>query len=199
MKIISISNAKGGTSKSTLCLNLGPLIKNLVIIDLDNQQSCYQINQVREKKHKVLIPTNEKELFTILDKYEDNSNILIDCGSYDTDFKRVAIVNSDILIIPLKDNSFEMLAFKKYVKVIEKLYKLKIVVVISNVHCLSTDFNRLKKFISKYNFITLAKTIIRHRIDFAVLLDAGTTAIEKDRKSKAAKEIKKLYKEIKKI
>ena len=160
MKIISISNAKGGTSKSTLCLNLGPFIKNLVIIDLDNQQSCYQINKVREKKHKVLIPTNEKELFTILDKYEDNSNILIDCGSYDTDFKRVAIVNSDILIIPLKDNSFEMLAFKKYIKVIEKLYKknskLKIVVVISNVHCLSTDFNRLKILVTLHKIYNVA-------------------------------------------
>ena len=201
MKTISISHSKGGSSKSTLCLNFAPLIKNLVLIDLDNQQSSYEINQARNKKHKVVIPTNEKELFTILDKYEENSNLLIDCGGYDSDLNRLAILNSDILIVPVKDNSFEILAFKKYIKVIEKLVKknpeLKVLVVISNVHHSSNDFERLEKLISKYDFITLAKNIIRQRADFANLLDAGTTAVEKDKKSKAAKEITKLYKEIK--
>ena len=200
--IISISHSKGGCGKSLLTLNLAPLIDNLVLIDLDTQNSITEINQAREKKHKIKSVTKEKDFFDLLDQNEDK-NIIIDCGGIDSDINRLAVVNSDILIVPVKDNSFEILAFKRYVKVIEKLIQknpdLKVLALINNVHHSSNDFKRLEKLIAKYDFVKLAKSIIRQRADYSNLLEEGITVVEKYKDKKASKEIKELYKEIKKV
>jgi len=198
--IISIAHSKGGCGKSLLTLNLAPLFKNLVLIDLDTQNSISQINQFREKKFKISQAKKQEELFNILDENEDK-NIIIDCGGIDSDINRLAVVNSDILIVPVKDNSFEILAFKRYIKVIEKLVAknpdLKVLALLNNVHAQSKDFERLKKLVDEFDFITLAKSIIRTRADYANYLEAGTTVFEKDKTKKSSKEIEKLYEEIK--
>lgn len=200
--IVSIAHSKGGCGKSLLTLNLAPLVKDLVLIDLDTQNSITEINQARDKKHKVKSATTEKEFFNLLDKHEDK-NIIIDCGGIDSDINRLAVVNSDVLIVPVKDNSFEILAFKRYIKVINKLIEknpsLKVLALINNVHHSSNDFDRLKDLISKHSHIKLAKSIIRQRADYANYLEAGTTVVEKSKDKKAAKEIKSLYKEIKEV
>jgi len=200
--IVSIAHSKGGCGKSLLTLNLAPLVKDLVLIDLDTQNSITEINQARDKKHKIKSATTEKEFFNLLDKYEDK-NIIIDCGGIDSDINRLAVVNSDILIVPVKDNSFEILAFKRYIKVINQLIEknpsLKVLALINNVHPSSKDFDRLKDLISKNSHIKLANTIIRQRADYANYLEAGTTVVEKSKDKKATKEIKSLYKEIKEV
>ncbi len=198
--IISIAHSKGGCGKSLLTLNLAPLFKDLVLIDLDTQNSISQINQFRERKFKIFQAKKQEDLFNILDDNEDK-NIIIDCGGIDSDINRLAVVNSDIIIVPVKDNSFEILAFQRYIKVIEKLIEknpdLKVLALLNNVHAQSKDFERLKKLVNKYEFIQLAKSIIRTRADYANCLELGTTVFEKDKTKKASKEIQKLYKEIK--
>lgn len=200
--VVSIAHSKGGCGKSLLTLNLAPLVKDLVLIDLDTQNSITEINQARDKKHKVKSATTEKEFFNLLDKYEDK-NIIIDCGGIDSGINRLAVVNSDILIVPVKDNSFEILAFKRYIKVINQLIEknpdLKVLALINNVHPSSKDFDRLKDLVSKYDYIKLAKTIIRQRADYPNYLEEGTTVVEKSKEKKATKEIKLLYKEIKEV
>jgi len=198
--IISIAHSKGGCGKSLLTLNLAPLFKSLVLIDLDTQNSISQINQFRERKFKIFQAKKQEELFDLLDENEDK-NIIIDCGGIDSDINRLAVANSDILIVPVKDNSFEILAFKRYIKVIEKLveknHDLKVLALLNNVHAQSKDFERLKILVENYSFIKLAKTIIRTRADYANFLEGGTTVFEKDKTKKASKEMKQLYKEIK--
>ena len=200
--IISIAHSKGGCGKSLLTLNLAPLFRNLILIDLDTQNSISQINQFREKKFKISQAKKQEDLFNILDENEDK-NIIIDCGGIDSDINRLAVVNSDILIVPVKDNSFEILAFKRYIKVLEKLIKknpdLKVLALLNNVHAQSKDFERLKRLVDKYSFIKLVKTIIRTRADYANYLEAGTTVFEKNKTKKASIEIKNLYKEIKNL
>ena len=200
--IVSVAHSKGGCGKSLLSLNLAPLVNNLILIDLDTQNSISQINQFRDKKFQIYQAKKQDELFSVLDNNEDK-DIIIDCGGIDSDINRLAVVNSDIVIVPVKDNSFEILAFKRYIKVIEKLIEknpnLKVLAVLNNVHAQSKDFERLKNLVAKYDFIKLAKSIIRTRADFANYLEAGTTVYEKDKTKKASNEIKKLYEEIKEV
>jgi len=198
--ILSIAHSKGGCGKSSIALNIAPLIKNLIMIDLDTQNSITQINKIRKKQHKIKTATNQKEFFNLLDKYEEK-NILIDCGGIDSDMNRLAVANSDIVLIPVKDNSFEILALNRFLSVIDKIKEknkqLKVLIVINNVHYKIKDFSRLNQIVKNNKNVSLLKTIIRSRADFANYLEIGTTVIEKVPDSKAAKEIKKLYKEIK--
>ena len=200
--IISIAHSKGGCGKSLLTLNLAPLFEDLILIDLDTQNSISEINLAREKskQHFIKKAKSEDELYKIFDSYEDK-NIIIDCGGIDSDINRLAIANSDILIVPLKDNSFEILAFVRFLKVIDKILSnkdvsLQVYALINNVHFASNDFNRLKELINSNEDVKLFNTIIRNRADLTNCLEAGTTIYEKDKLSKATKEIESLYQEI---
>lgn len=200
MSVISIAHSKGGVGKSLLTLNLAPLYKKLLIIDLDTQNSVSEINAVRDHKHLVHTAKNQEQLFKLLDQYEDTHDILIDCGGIDSDMNRLAMSNSHIVVTPVKDNSFEILAFRRFLEIIEKLKSVsefKTVALINNVHPNTKDFDRLKSIVSKNGNVELLNTIIRSRADLSNQLDYGTTAVEDLPDSKAALEVKELYKELK--
>jgi len=200
--IVSIAHSKGGCGKSLLTLNLAPLVSNLVLVDLDAQNSISEINQARAKEKQYLIKkaNSQKELYDIFDTYKEY-NIMIDCGGIDSDINRLAIANSDVLVVPVKDNSFEILAFVRFLKVLDKIVshkdvKLKICILINNVHFGTKDFERLQGLVKENEHIELLKTIVRTRADFPNCLEEGTTIFEKDPLAKASLEIDSLYQEI---
>ena len=203
-KTIAISHQKGGVGKSLLSLHLCGAIPGAIIIDLDTQSSCAYISNARETPFNVIsINTNdqdaEKQLFKILDQYEGKETIIIDCGGFDSSMNRTAIANSDIVLTPVKDNSFEILAFKRFMEILNEVQvksDVKGFALINNVNAQTKDFDRLRDLISKSN-ITLLDTIIRQRADFNNTLEAGTTVTEVTMFSKASKEILDLIQELK--
>lgn len=203
MKTIAIAHSKGGVGKSLLTLNIaGAYTKNedpIIIIDLDAQHSSTMISNARAIPFKVFQTQDEAGLFAILDEYEDTHTILIDCIGADTDLNRLALINSDIVISPVKDNSFEVLAFKKFIALLDDLRDkkdIKAFGVINNVHPRASDFDRLRDLVSDSK-VTLLDSIIRQRADYNNTLEAGTTVAEASNFSKAAKEIQTLVTEIK--
>ena len=73
--IISIAHSKGGCGKSLLTLNLAPLINNLVLIDLDTQNSITEINKARKVMHSINHALSENEFF--LPKYSPLSILIV--------------------------------------------------------------------------------------------------------------------------
>ena len=202
MQTIAIAHSKGGVGKSLLTLNLAPLFENVLIIDLDTQNSSTNINAARKERHMVKTATNKDQFFSLLDQYENTHDILIDCGGVDSDMNRLAISNSDIVITPLKDNSFEILAFIRFLEVIKNIQRVsevKAYALINNAHSQTKDFSRLEYMTRENDSITLLKTIIRSRADLSNLLEYGTTAVESKPTSKAAQEITNLYQEIRSL
>ncbi len=202
LKTISIAHQKGGVGKSLLSLQLCGAIDGCVIFDLDNQNSCSFLSAARDKPFEVINIETEKELNNALDKYEGTKTIIIDCGGFDSTLNRTAIANSDIVLAPVKDNSFEMLALKRFVEIMHNIHvksDVKAYALINNVNALAKDFERLESFVSKNNDIGLLKTVIRQRADFPSSLDAGTTVTEVSKFSKASIEIYRLIDELKSI
>lgn len=199
--IITVSHSKGGVSKSTIIMHLlGLLQDQAVVIDTDLQQSAFKLNSFRKKPLNIFTATNESELFELLDTYE-NKTILIDTAGIDSTLNRLCIANSDICLVPVKDNSLEILEIVSYEKVLTEIKlqsPVKCFALLSNIHHSTKNFGRLEGFVSDSKTLGMFDTILRTRSDFPNTLDAGTTVTEANKNSKASKEIIQLWKELQK-
>lgn len=210
--IIVVSHQKGGVGKSTIAWNLATNLQEeykVELVDLDIQRTLTYANEIR-KQHKKLTPLSIKHFDTPEDlkKYIQGDNkerlSIIDVGGFDSSMNRLALVLADIIITPVSDKSFELLGIKTFEKIISQLdelvdHDIKIKVLLNNLNPKKSKLENLKEFILKSPHFELLDTILRNRADYDKSAGEGKNVIEYDAKSKAAKEIKELTKEIKNI
>jgi len=204
--IVTFASIKGGTTKSSSILNLLPLFKKPIIIDTDPQETIVSYNQLREKSYEIYNTTDYKDFFNIIEKNPDR-NIFVDTAGNDSDLNRIIIANSDIVIIPLKDNAAEIFSLYKFLEIIKELkvnnldIETKFFLLLSNIHPMTKDFSRVKEIVKDNSDIQIFNTVIRSRADYTYYLEYGTSIFEKKKDKKdnlAIKELKSLKKEIRK-
>lgn len=210
--IIVVSHQKGGVGKSTIAWNLATNLQkrhHIELVDLDIQKTLTYANELR-KQHEDLTPLNIKHFDAPEDlkKYIQGDNeeriSIIDVGGFDSSMNRLALVLADIIITPVSDKSFELLGIKTFEKIISQLnelveHEVKVKVLLNNLNPKKSKLDTLKEFIVKSPHFELLDTILRSRSDYDKSAGEGKNVIEYDSKSKAAKEIEDLTKEIKKI
>jgi len=210
--IIVVSHQKGGVGKSTIAWNLATSLQekyNVELVDLDIQRTLTYANEIR-KQHKKLTPLSIKHFETPEDlkKYIQGDNdermSIVDVGGFDSSMNRLALVLADIIITPVSDKSFELLGIKTFEKIISQLNELvdhdiKVKVLLNNLNPQKSKLDGLKNFITKSPYFELLDTVLRNRTDYDKSAGEGKNVIEYKSESKAAKEIKNLTKEIKKI
>jgi chromosome partitioning protein len=210
--IIVVSHQKGGVGKSTIAWNLATYLQKkyqVELVDLDIQRTLTYANEIR-KQHKDLTPLIIKHFETPEDlkKYIQGDSeerlSIIDVGGFDSSMNRLALVMADMIITPVSDKSFELLGIKTFEKIISQLDELvehdvKVKVLLNNLNPQKSKLEGLKNFITKSSYFELLDTILRNRTDYDRSAGEGKNVIEYKADSKAAKEIKKLTKEVKKI
>ena len=206
---IAISNQKGGVGKSTIAWNLAISLQknhNVEIVDLDNQKTLTYANEIRKagkktKPLKIISMETSSELKTYFDNDNDERISIIDIGGFDSSMNRMAIIAADVIITPVSDKGFDILGIKSYEEVLLQLSKLiketiVVQVLLNNINPKKSKLQGLREFLNKSDHFKLMDTVIRNRADYDRSASAGMNAIEYDKKSKAAKEIKTLKKEV---
>ena len=200
-KVITISQQKGGTGKTTLAVHLAlAFIKyhnlKVAIIDTDPQGSLGKWFVIRSEK-KV---SNDNLTFKTASlwgaQYEsktlkkDNDIVIIDTPPKIESDARPSIEASDLVIIPMTPSHVDFWATEAIIEIAKKAKK-KILIQINRA-------NRRSKLISKTNEynnsinVSATKTIIGHRQIYASSMGEGKTAVEKQKKGNAVEEIKEL-------
>jgi chromosome partitioning protein len=206
---IAISNQKGGVGKSTIAWNLAIALQknhNIEIVDLDNQKTLTYANEIRKagkktKPLKIISMETSSELKAYFDNDNDERISIIDIGGFDSSMNRMAIIAADMIITPVSDKGFDILGIKSYEEVLLQLSKLiketiVVQVLLNNINPKKSKLQGLREFLNKSDHFKLMDTVIRNRADYDRSASAGMNAIEYDKKSKAAKEIKALKKEV---
>ena len=204
-KVITISQQKGGTGKTTLAVHLAmAFIKyhnlKVAIIDTDPQGSLGKWFMIRTEK-KV---SNENLTFKTASlwgaQYEsktlknDHDIVIIDTPPKIESDARPSIEAADLVLIPMAASHVDFWATGAIVEIAKKANK-KILAQINRSSQRSKLIDKTKDFIKSLN-LESTQTIIGNRQIYTSSMGEGKTAVEKQRKGNAVDEIKKLSDQI---
>ncbi len=204
-KVITISQQKGGTGKTTLAVHLAmAFIKyhnlKVAIIDTDPQGSLGKWFMIRSEK-KV---SNENLTFKTASlwgaQYEsktlknDHDIVIIDTPPKIESDARPSIEAADLVLIPMAASHVDFWATGAIVEIAKKANK-KILAQINRSSQRSKLIDKTKDFIKSLD-LQSTETIIGNRQIYTSSMDEGKTAVEKQKKGNAVDEIKKLSDQI---
>jgi chromosome partitioning protein len=200
-KVITISQQKGGTGKTTLAVHLAmAFIKyhnlKVAIIDTDPQGSLGKWFMIRTEKK---VP-NENLTFKTASlwgaQYEsktlknDHDIVIIDTPPKIESDARPSIEAADLVLIPMAASHVDFWATGAIVEIAKKANK-KILAQINRSSQRSKLIDKTKDFIKSLD-LQSTETIIGNRQIYTSSMGEGKTAVEKQRKGNAVDEIKKL-------
>ena len=204
-KVITISQQKGGTGKTTLAVHLAmAFIKyhdlKVAIIDTDPQGSLGKWFMIRTEK-KV---SNKNLTFKTASlwgaQYEsktlknDHDIVIIDTPPKIESDARPSIEAADLVLIPMAASHVDFWATGAIVEIAKKANK-KILAQINRSSSRSKLIDKTRDFIKSLN-LQSTDTIIGNRQIYTSSMGEGKTAVEKQRKGNAVNEIKKLSEQI---
>ena len=204
-KVITISQQKGGSGKTTLAVHLAlAFIKyhnlKVAIIDTDPQGSLGKWFMIRTE-NKI---SNDNLTFKTASlwgaQYEskslkkDNDIVIIDTPPKIESDARPSIESADLVLIPIAASHVDFWATGAIVEIAKKANK-KILIQINRSNQRSKLISKTNDFIKSLN-LSATKTIIGNRQIFAASMGEGKTAVEKQKKSVAIEEIKQLSEQI---
>ena len=204
-KVITICQQKGGTGKTTLAVHLALAFAKLhnlkiAIIDTDPQGSLGKWFVVRSEK-KV---SNENLTFKTASlwgaQYEsktlkkDHDIVIIDTPPKIESDARPSIEAADLVLIPMTPSHVDFWATEAIIDIAKKAEK-KIFIQINRANERSKLVKKTHEYINSIN-VKSTNTLIGHRQIYASSMGEGKTAIEKQKKSNAVEEIKKLSEQI---
>ena len=204
-KVITISQQKGGTGKTTLAVHLAmAFIKyhnlKVAIIDTDPQGSLGKWFMIRSEK-KV---SNENLTFKTASlwgaQYEsktlknDHDIVIIDTPPKIESDARPSIEAADLVLIPMAASHVDFWATGAIVEIAKKANK-KILAQINRSSQRSKLIDKTKDFIKSLD-LESTQIIIGNRQIYTSSMGEGKTAVEKQRKGNAVDEIKKLSDQI---
>ena len=204
-KVITISQQKGGSGKTTLAVHLAlAFIKyhnlKVAVIDTDPQGSLGKWFMIRTEKK---IPSDNLTFKTASlwgAQYEsktlkkDHDIVIIDTPPKIESDARPSIESADLVLIPVAASHVDFWASGAIVDIAKKANK-KILIQINRSSLRSKLISKTNEFIKSLD-LSSTKTIIGNRQIFAASMGEGKTAVEKQKKSNAVEEIKSLSEQI---
>lgn len=209
--IITIANQKGGSGKSTLCLNLATKFlledKEVVVLDTDIQKSIETFVNIRADRNiECFTLFNRTGNITdtikqMIPKYE---NIVIDTKGEDSLESRKAMLISDLVIIPTTPSQLDVAVLDEMFERVGEIQsineKLKACVVMNRIPPIPylKEKEAMKDFILENKAtldIELLESIISERISLKRCVSEGLSIFEYS-DEKAKKEFSRLYEEL---
>ncbi|NOQ32099.1 MAG: AAA family ATPase [Helicobacteraceae bacterium] len=213
--IVLFTHQKGGVGKSTIAINFAYQAQKkypeLVLLDLDSQNSVLLFNQLRVIDDRFVIKCvkeSDIEFDSFMNKYAKNKTnlLIIDSGGYDSNINRAALLKADLIITPVGISQIEIFGLQKFNYILKDASEalgvtIKTNILINNVD--SRSKNKLKDLAEYINdkstHFNLLDTIIYTRADYKNSYGDGLTVKEFNKKGAASLEIKQLSKEILKL
>lgn len=204
MKVISLTNQKGGCGKSTIIINLALQLalqnKRVILFDTDPQKSSYDTLLLRDDQL-VKVVAVCSSIYQMLEKYEPYYDFaLIDTPPHDTENVTVSIVCSDLVLIPVQDSPLDIKSSKATINLIRKAKTLNPDImeffVLSRIQPKTTLARELAEILKSKYETNLLDTQISNRVAYKYSLIYGKSVTEMFQNDLAATEISDLSSEI---
>jgi chromosome partitioning protein len=202
MKVIGVLSRKGGVGKTTLAIHLAVLAQQAglraLLVDLDPQGSAASWWRAREAETPLLVETAPAELRGILDAAEGDGVdlVMIDARpSVEADAVHVATL-ADLVLIPTRPAIFDLRAILGTLDIVKGTARRSLIVLnacppargAGEASIVTDARHALAAF-----GVPVAPVVIINRAAFAAAAVSGLTTVELEPDSKAAKEIRALW------
>jgi chromosome partitioning protein len=205
MPVIALVGNKGGTGKTTLCVNLASALAGsyrVVILDADPQRSALQWRDISDRDDVVPVRDSVGNLGKVVaEAAADHQFTLIDCPpSVRAPQTREALAISDLALIPVQPSPLDLWATVHIEQEIESARVgnpgLRAVLVINQMEP-RTRLSRLVRLgLAELN-LPVAETAIHRRVAYRSSILEGRTVLDQGRRGEsAADEIRKLIEEV---
>lgn len=198
MKTCALVSQKGGSGKTTLALNLAIAAlkkrRNVVVIDLDPQQSAARWARLRKADVPVIVPGHGPNLKGLIAKAEANGAdlVIIDTAPKSESASLEAAKLADLVLIPCQPSSLDLDAVGDSVNIV-RLAGKPALFVLNGCRGSSTLPDEAADALQDYG-IPIAPERIGARVAFIKSLAEGKGVIEYEASGAAAREIEALYK-----
>jgi len=198
-KIISVAQQKGGSGKTTIAAHLAVAFakrgNKILLVDVDPQGSMTRWHELRAEKYGVgYTGINFKnmpgwklssEINFIRSSYDI---IVIDCPPHVEIDTKSAIRQADLLLIPMQPNPTDLWATEKTIELAQQ-ENVNFKVILNR---FNENLKSQKEIVAKLDREHIAPHSFSNRIVFASSMMDGRTAIELERNSPAAQEIRNI-------
>ena len=200
MRIMAFVTQKGGSGKTTLCVNLAVVASQnnlkVLILDMDQQGTAEAWYQDREAAMPKLVRVNGTELSQALElaKVRGYDLVLIDTPGRDEPSVAAAVRAADFCIIPCRPTSADMKAQPSTVAMISRLSK-PMAFVVMQTPPRGFRITEARNGLSVLG--TVAPVSIVARASFQDAQSAGMAVTEYEPEGKGADEVQQLWQWIK--
>lgn len=208
MKTISILSRKGGTGKTTLATHLSVEAEaageTTALVDIDPQANAAKWGDAREEETPAVFATPASrlgEMLALLEKEGATLSIIDTAGAFEEkrptqDAARLAASLSELVVIPCKPAVYDLQAISATINVIRQA-NVPARIVFNAVPARSRMLLEATRALEVYE-VPCAPCTIGQRVAFSYAAVDGRTVGEFEPNSKAASEIRTLYKYIEK-
>lgn len=207
MHVIAVLNQKGGAGKTTIATHLARALQiggaDVLLIDSDPQGSARDWAAVREEQPLSVVgidrPTIERDLKNIARK----DFVVIDGAPQAADLAVSAIKAANFILIPVQPSPYDIWATADLVDLVKQRIevtdgKLRAAFVVSRAIKGTKIGSEITEALNGYGLPVLA-TRITQRVGYPGSAAAGSTVLDLEPDSEAAREIIALADEVKKI
>lgn len=206
--IITIAGQKGGIGKSTIALNIALTMSKstkhqpVALLDADIQGS---IVETIEPTSRLIVEAVDENPHSTAGAYHRSHTVIIDTPPHSHKLMYQAAAVSDLIIMPVQPSPFDVRAFVRTVKAlmaVKKKYNRALVYMflLNQIVPRRKLAGSLKGMIEDvYPGVSIFKTVIHQREAYRQSIVSGQSVVEYAPSSPAAKEIKALVREIRKM
>lgn len=197
MKVIACISQKGGVGKTTISINLAVAAardgKQVVLLDLDPQQSAARWSRLRTDDNPLIIPAHAPNLAELLEKAETGGAdlVIIDTAPKSENASLTAARVADFVLIPCQPSSLDLDAIGDTVQ-IARLAAKPAAIVITNAKSNSTLSDLAHDAVAEYG-LPVAPVRLGSRVAFVRSLAEGKGITEFEPSGPSAIEVNALY------
>jgi len=206
-KIFSVANQKGGTGKTTLCMNFAAGLSNrgrVLVVDADPQGSASQWSSLSsdDKPFPVSVISIGGNLTREVQRFaNDYDFIVIDCPpTLETGVMQAAMQVSDSLLIPVLPSPVDLWASIRIMEALEhakiKNRKLKPYIVVNQLEPRSALSNAMKEALAEFDIPALSGGVRRRAIYRNAAVEGISVYCMGKRGQTAADEIDEIIEEL---
>jgi len=206
VKVLAVAGEKGGTGKTTIAVNLAVEALSdglkVLLIDADTQRSAFMFHETSAESGYPLFQTVMKPSRTLHKEvrgFDSFDVVFIDAGGRDSSVFRSAIIAADNVIIPIQPGQFDLWSLSHVLDLIDEARDFKEIDAKVVINMVTPRARVVKDAIDalREEGIPFFNTMLGLRVAYREASAAGAGVTEFSKNSKAAKELKALWKEVK--